>query len=892
MLTEDLEVIKEFVIESNENLSRLDAEMVALEKNPADSDLLASVFRTIHTIKGTCGFLGFGVLEKVAHHAESILSQVRNGDRDLTAELVSLILQTVDAIKAELTSIEATGHESGATYDDLVKRLSEAVQAVSPGAPAPSAAEASTPTAEPETAPAIPARPASPDAPEPLPQPVSEQSSHPTPSAVETAANPSSSHPSSAGETASSKNASISDSTIRVDVGQLDKLMNLVGELVLARNQILQFNAQHENAGLNATSQRLNLITTELQEGVMKARMQPIGMVWGKLPRVVRDLAAACGKQITLEMEGAETELDRTILEAIKDPLTHIVRNSCDHGIEPPDARVKVGKPAQGTLTLRAFHEGGNVIIEISDDGAGIDPQKVKRSAIDKGLLRPEQADRMRDYELVNLVFLPGFSTAAKVSNISGRGVGMDVVKTNIEKIGGAVDLVSRVGAGTTVKVRIPLTLAIIPGLVITSAGERFVIPQASLVELVRLEGNESSKQIEWIQGSPVYRLRNHLLPIVFLNETLKIQDGQEQAQADVFNVVVLQAEDRQFGLVVDQINDTQEIVVKPLSKQLKAVPCYAGATIMGDGKVALILDVPGLAQCAAISGEGRSQEAPKQQPRADGGQKQALLLFRAGGFERLAIPLSLVARLEEIPQSKLERAAGRTVVQYRQQILPLIPLSEHLDGSGSESKDPAQVIVFSEAGRSIGLVADEIIDIVEERVEIKRSTGRPGILGSAVVGPKIADFIDLQAIVESAGEKWFDTSSSQQQRDSVLIVEPSSFTRGLLRNALEIDGFRAIESSAVSDALEKVSQFPVSVVLTALDLPDDGAAKILQRVKNDPALREISVVALTSDGRHAAAPGFDDCVMKADRSSVIRSLRKLAAAIESADSGVRVLAS
>jgi two-component system chemotaxis sensor kinase CheA len=381
--------------------------------------------------------------------------------------------------------------------------------------------------------------------------------------------------------------------------------MNLVGELVLTRNQILQFNARQEDTTLNTTSQRLNLITTELQAGVMKTRMQPIGVVWNKLPRLVRDLATSSGKQIQLEMDGADTELDKTIIEAIKDPLTHIVRNCCDHGIEKPEARLRAGKPAGGTLSLRAFHEGGQVNIEISDDGGGVNLQRVKEKALEKGLVRPDQIERMSEREVLGLIFLPGFSTAPKVTSVSGRGVGMDVVKTNIEKIGGAADLASRVGEGTTVKLKIPLTLAIIPGLVVKNGGERFVIPQVSLLELIRLETDSGKSSIEWIHGTPVYRHRDRLLPITYLSQVL----GQGATQnSDAINIVVLQAEDRQFGLVVDDIQDTQEIVVKPLGKQLKGLSCYAGATIMGDGRVALILDVLGIGQLSGVVQESREQ--------------------------------------------------------------------------------------------------------------------------------------------------------------------------------------------------------------------------------------------------------------------------------------------
>jgi two-component system chemotaxis sensor kinase CheA len=726
---EDLEIIREFVIESSENLARLDNEMVELEQRPNDSVLLASIFRTIHTIKGTCGFLGFRILESITHEAENILSQARNGERELTEELVSLILETVDAIKTELTSIESTARESGASYDDLIQRQREAaVLIASSGQSKHSVKPSPAPVASAEELePCVISNAAN------LPMPASEDNVAPA-----------------------SKNSSAADSTIRVDVSHLDRLMNLVGELVLARNQVLQFNAQNEHVGLNATSQRLDLITTELQEGVMKTRMQPIGVVWNRLPRVVRDFSTASGKQIRLEMQGAETELDRTIIESVKDPLTHMVRNSCDHGIEMPDLRAQAGKPLQGTLLLKASHEGGNVIIEINDDGAGIDPQRVKRRALEKGLVRPEHLERMRDFELINLVFLPGFSTAAEVSNISGRGVGMDVVKTNIEKIGGAVDVISRVGQGTTIKVRIPLTLAIIPGLVITSGGERFVIPQASLLELVRLEGAERARQIEWIHGAPVWRRRGRLLSLIFLNDTLKLGEHGSTRNADVFNIVVLQAEGRHFGLVVDNINDTQEIVVKPLGKQLKSVQCYAGATIMGDGKIALILDVLGVARRSGVFSDSRalSFENAERVHASQSPPKQALLLFRAGAYERIAVPLSVVARLEEIPQARVERAAGRAVVQYRGQILRLVALAEHLGAAGYRecfADDPAQVIVFSDGERRTGVVVDQIIDIVEDTVTVQRQSDRQGLLGSAMVGGKVTDFLDLQSIFSGA---------------------------------------------------------------------------------------------------------------------------------------------
>jgi len=847
---EDNELTKEFLIETNENLGRLDQEMVLLEQRPKDAVLLASIFRVIHTLKGTCGFLSFTAIEGVTHHAETILGQIRTGERDLTPELVSLVLETVDVVKAELAAIERTNKESGATYDRLVRRL-EAAAAFSP-APAVAAVAPAVAAVAPAVAAVAPAV---------------EAVSPEVPGAV--------------------KNSTVADSTIRVDVGLLDKLMNLVGELVLARNQVLQFTSRLENASLTATSQRLNLITSELQEGVMKTRMQPIGVVWNKLPRVVRDLSSQCGKQVSLEMDGAGTELDKTIIEAIKDPLTHIVRNACDHGIEAPDLRIRAGKPAQGRLMLRAFHEGGNVNIEIADDGSGIDAQRVKAKAVQQGLIREEQAERMTERELANLVFLPGFSTAREVTSISGRGVGMDVVKTNIEKIGGTVDVVSRRGLGTTIRIKIPLTLAIIPGLVVSVRQERFVIPQTSLLELVRIEGEESRRLIEWVGTTPLYRRRGLLLPLAFLDHVLQLDGGVTEVP-DVLNIVVLQAEDRQFGLVVDRVNDTQEIVVKPLGKQMKGLNCYAGATIMGDGRVALILDVMGIAQRSGVLAEGRGSSRGDGKAVQDmpGQDRNSMLLFRAGSFDRLAVPLALVARLEEIPRDRLEFAAGRPVVQYRGQLLPLVGVDGQLcaDATG-DAGATVQVIVFADGDNRIGMIVKEIVDIVEEQIHIRRASNRAGILGSAVIGNQVTDVLDLQSLIRSADTGWFE-KAEQERLLRVLITESSSFGRGLLRSSLEMGGYSVAEATDAADALAKLNSSRFDAVLVALDLPDEGAFHLLQTIRKQPELSRIPVFAVhpanhmdTSSGAHL--PGFSAALSRFDREAMLRSISQLAKALD-----------
>jgi chemotaxis protein histidine kinase CheA len=947
------DIVRDFLVESNENLDQLDRDLVSLEKDPTARDILASVFRTIHTIKGTTGFLGFARLESVTHAGENLLSSLRDGRLLLNAEITSALLAMVDAVRRMLVNIEATGQEGEGDYNALIQTLTRLHKAekkkpsAAPEPPVPAAASATslgTAAAAETTPPAAnsissgtataPPAPVPGAAPPPVlaapsePKEVPEASPSPVlplgemliiagkanPEQVQEAltlqhegdnrplgeilvekgaAKPAAVQQALQGQ-AEARASALSESNIRVDVGLLDKLMNLVGELVLARNQILQFASSQQDSTFLNTTQRLNLITTELQEGVMKTRMQPIGNIWAKFPRVVRDLATAFGKQIRLEMEGKETELDKTLIEAIKDPLTHLVRNAVDHGVESPDKRVAAGKPAEGLLFLRAFHEGGQVNIEISDDGAGIHLERVKQKALAKNLISSDQAARMNDRELANLIFLPGLSTAEKVTNVSGRGVGMDVVKTNIEKIGGTVDIQSRPGQGTTLKIKIPLTLAIIPALIVTSAGDRYAIPQVSLLELVRLEGEQARRGIEMIHGAPVYRLRGHLLPLVYLKKELRtaedrgarasvtgreepaqsldfvtarqkhlqwfdrlrqVLDGKaamtveeagshkdcalgkwlystglkeygdipevqplekthagfhalvrnivsdkagghpekaEREFADVkptsakivelltvveqrvlesqnVNIVVLQADDRQFGLVVDQINDTEEIVVKPLGKQLKGIPTFAGATIMGDGRVALILDVMGLAQLANVVSEvhDRSVSEKVADTGAPGDEGESLLLLRGPDNGRMAMPLSLVARLEEFNRNSLEAAEGRDVVQYRGQILPLIHLASALperrgqlrSADASEAEEPSdkiQVVVYTDHGKSIGLVVDRILDITQDRVKTQMSTGRGGTMGSIIVHGRVTELLDVKGIIQAADPTFF----------------------------------------------------------------------------------------------------------------------------------------
>ncbi|HEY6768472.1 MAG TPA: chemotaxis protein CheA [Candidatus Sulfotelmatobacter sp.] len=792
------DIVRDFLIESGENLDRLDQELVRLESDPKSKDLLGSIFRTIHTIKGSCGFLAFAKLERVAHTGESLLSRLRDGELTLTADLTSGLLEMVDAVRQMLSDIQTTEQDGTNDYPDLIERLkilqgisAERLMAADRKQRKDDSGKDKDVVIPGPTCPAISTSAYTAGdsgfgfSPQPLGPKgmVEEPELHHTaptmpvaPEAKATGTEEQAAAASSGGEhgSATGRGEAVTE-TVRIGVNLLDRLMNLVGELVLARNQLMQCSQRSSDGGLQIVSQRMNLIAAELQEQVMKTRMQPISNIWSKFPRTVRDLAHTCGKQIRLEMEGQDTELDRTIIEAIKDPLTHLVRNAVDHGIETPEARQESGKDPSGCLRLRAYHEGGQVNIEISDDGSGLDVERIRQKAIERGVITSEQAARLAEGEVFNLIFLPGFSTAEKITNVSGRGVGMDVVKTNVEKIGGMVDVTSKAGRGTTVRVKIPLTLAIIPALIVTCRNERFAIPQVGLSELVRLEADEVGKGIEMVHGVPVHRLRGRLLPLVYLSKELQLdKDGPDsERRGCAVNIAVLEADGRPFGLVVDEINDSEEIVVKPLRRQLKAVKTFAGSTIMGDGKVALILDVLGLAQRAGVVTEMREHDLGEKSSAARDltAEKRRYLLFEGPGGSRMAMPLDTLARLEELPFTDVEKAGKQWVAQYRGNILPLINLEYALEerrrtGSqlklrATESDAPLQVLVCNHEGHSVGLVVEQILDIIEDSAEMKYPASRPGILYSTVIAERVTELIDIPAILQTAGFGSSDSKSA-----------------------------------------------------------------------------------------------------------------------------------
>jgi two-component system chemotaxis sensor kinase CheA len=719
------EIVQEFLVESYEALDRLDKDLLALEKDPSSKETLQSIFRVMHTIKGTCGFLGFSKLERVAHAAESLLGDLREGSLAVSGPIANALLTTGDALRTMLALIERTGGDGDEDYLHLVATLERLRHAGGAAGPQ-----------------RVPIVPPSPRAARPKPPAVQTDALATAPERAATAAP-----------------ASVTDTNIRVDTHVLDNLMTLVGELVLTRNHIAQITAGTEaDPALAAAAQHLNAITSDLQEGVMRTRLQPINTAWQRFPRVVRDLGIALGKQVRVETSGDDTELDRSIIEAIKDPLMHLVRNAVDHGIETADERVAADKPAEGLLRIAASHEGGQVTIKLHDDGRGIDLEKVRARAIEREILAPDAAAALSTREAIELIFQPGFSTADQVTNLSGRGVGMDVVRTNLSRVGGTVDVATTAGAGTTYTLKIPLTLAIIPALLVSSNEQRYAIPQVNLLELLRL----NAADVELVHGAPVFRLRDRLLPIVYLATAL----GADIAPARTHHVVVLQADDRRFGLVVDAITDSAEIVVKPVDAYLKGVDTFAGATILSDGSVGLILDVMGLARRAHVLAANERQDL---QPLDSRGQQEdangddvALLVFSDQEGGRMAIPLELVQRLEEFARSDLQFSASWPVVRYGEEILHLVDVSRLLlerrhssrtEGLGSSSAESMPVIVYEHEGRRVGVMVGRIHDVVHHSLVGMEPGSRPGVAGTMVIDGRVTEVLDLPQILSDWDE-------------------------------------------------------------------------------------------------------------------------------------------
>ena len=891
------DLLSEFLTETSESLSTLDVALVNLEQNPNDPQILGNIFRLVHTIKGTCGFLGLPRLEHVAHAGENVLGKFRDGELEVTPAAVTLILQSIDRIKLILGHLEQNECEPEGSDEDLIAQLNAMAEGRVAGSPPPPPPPPPPPMPTFESvaesariAAAAPPPPPPPPEPEPEEEEPAPSASMPVPTAQPPAVTGQSAPVLAGGASGEAKESAVAAQTIRVNVELLENLMTLVSELVLTRNQLLQMVRGKDDSEFATPLQRLSHITTDLQEGVMKTRMQPIGNAWAKLPRIVRDLAVEMNKKIDLQMLGAETELDRQVLELIKDPLTHMVRNSADHGLEPTDERKRIGKPEVGKVVLNAYHEGGHIIIEISDDGRGLNLDRIKQKAIQNGIATESELETMTPQQIYQYIFKAGFSTAEKVTSVSGRGVGMDVVRTNIEKIGGTVELKSQPGKGSTFVIKIPLTLAIVSALIVECASERFAIPQISVLELVRVTGN-SEHGIEMINNAPVLRLRDRLLPLVSLKKLLLLAEDTEERQ-ETF-IVVTQVGTYTFGIIVDRVFDTEEIVVKPVAPILRHISMFSGNTILGDGSVIMILDPNGIAGVTGESGLlGNAQAAEAQAVReSHADEKTSLLVFRAGGDDLKAVPLALVARLEEIELKDIEHSHGKPMVQYRGHLMPLIAI-DGIMNLRDEGRQP--VLVFSDQDHTMGLVVDEIVDIVEDRLRVELSAGSAGIIGTAVIAGKATSIIDAGYYLPQAFGDWFgrndrEFGNADFHPPRILLVDDSPFFRNLLTPLLSVAGYEVISVESADRALllrERGDEF--DAIISDIEMPGMSGFEFAQAVRSDIRWSQTPMVALSShatekDFERGRQVGFNDYIAKFDRDALLQTLASTIAASKGA---------
>lgn len=899
------DLLAEFLMETNESLDVVDVELVKFEQEPNNAQILDNIFRLVHTIKGTCGFLGLPRLESLAHAGETLMGKYRDG-APVTPAGVSTILQSIDRLKSILGELEENeGVEPEGSDGDLISEL----ERLSQGADEEPAAQAE-PEPEPEPEPEKELRPGEvsldelerafqeaegPDLGDPQAEAAAAvavadgEASESSVSTEETRVEEPKAEPVTAKAAEKEndvKQVSITTQSIRVNVDTLEHLMTMVSELVLTRNQLLEIVRRHEDSEFKVPLQRLSNVTAELQEGVMKTRMQPIGNAWQKLPRIVRDLANELDKKIELEMLGADTELDRQVLELIKDPLTHMVRNSADHGLETTQGRRDAGKPDKGTITLSAYHEGGHIIIDIADDGRGLNTERIKQKAIENGVASEAEIERMSEQQINKFIMAAGFSTAEKVTSVSGRGVGMDVVRNNIELIGGTIDVKSVAGQGSTFTIKIPLTLAIVSTLIVEAGGDRFAIPQLSVVELVRVQSN-SEHRIERIKNTPVLRLRNKLLPLVHLSDLLGIGShanfGTDEGENDHGFIVVMHVGSQTFGIVVDAVFHTEEIVVKPMASMLRHLTMFSGNTILGDGSVIMIIDPNGIASAIGSHvGTDIENAETAEEHHADTSQNTiSLLLFRAGSEEPKAVPLSLVTRLEEFPADRIEHSNGRDLVQYRGSLMPLVYVSEETRHRGAES---FPMLVFSDSGRSMGLVVDEIVDIVQDTLDIEVGSETMGILGSAVIKERATEVIDVGYFLPLAFEDWFirkEMGGDTVREPKLLFIDDSSFFRGMLAPVLKSAGFDVTVCMSAKDALAELERNRTfHVIVSDIEMPEMSGFEFAEAVRKNRNYDSIPLIALSSlttpqaiqKGREV---GFDDYVAKFDRPGLLASIKE-----------------
>ncbi len=876
MAFDDPELLAEFVTESRDHLAQVEGQLLEIEAGGAniDVDLVNNVFRGIHSIKGAAGFLGLTTVNKLAHSLENVLGLMRNRELTPTSAMIDVMLRAADALTQLINETESSNEADVSAH---VVALDEIYASPNAGA------HDGVTRGQPDELPSVKAGAAA-----------LQETANTSPAATRLSP-PGATSPEGTAA-ASNAAAASAETSIRVQVGVLDSLMNLAGELVLGRNQLIQTLTTDAHFGIEAVAARLDQVTTELQEAIMRTRMQPIGAVFTKFPRVVRDLSAKLGKQCDVVMDGKDVDVDKTILEAIGDPLTHLVRNSIDHGIERPEARVAAGKTPVGTVHLRAYHEAGKVRIDVADDGGGIDPARLKQKALEKGVISAEQAARMGDREATRLIFHPGFSTAEKITDVSGRGVGMDVVRTNIEKLGGTVDIESAPGQGTCIQITLPLTLAIIPSLIIQSGDERFAIPQVNISELVRLRREEIATRLDRVKSAEVLRLRGSLLPLVRLRDVLGFAaptapDGPGDAQATT-HIIVVESGQQRFGIVVDALHDSEEIVVKPLGRHIKNAPCLSGATILGDGHVALILDVAGIAAHQNIGSAHEAAAVDKGEETIHGDdESQSVLLFTNHPKDHFAVSMDVVARIERIRVDQIDSVGGQELVQYRDASVPLLRLENVISARPAEPQNWVYVIVFTINGKEVGLIAPRLEDIRRVSTRVDTDTFQmPGVQGSLVLSQQTTRLVDLFAIAQLAHPEWFAENpkprAERGQAPVVLLAEDSTFFRKQVKAMVEERGYVVVDCEDGLVAWERLvnEDLEIDAVITDIEMPNLNGFDLCLRIKQSAKWGRVPVIALTSlagasDKQRGIEAGIDDYQIKMDREKLLASLHNFTGA-------------
>ena len=822
------ELLKDFLTETADHIEAAGSQLVMFERNPTDQRLIAGIFRLVHTIKGTCGFLGLPRLSALAHAAEAMITLFRDGTVPTSAH-VSLVLSAIDRIKYLITELERTATEPDGDDADLIAVLN-----------ASAGVSEQTHICDPDLLPAMPVTEASVTTPESAPRGDRRQE------------------------------------TVRVSVDALERMMMLVSELVLTRNQLLELARHRSDETINTPLQRLSSLTSDLQDGVMRARMQPVGRLFAGLPRLVRELSVELGKQIELVTAGADTEVDRQIIELIRDPLTHLIRNCADHGIEAAEARRIAGKSEWGTIQISAAHEAGQIVIEVMDDGRGLNVERIRQKAISLGLATPAALAAMSQEEICRFIFAAGFSTAAHVTSVSGRGVGMDVVRENLESIGGTVTLSTTPGQGTRFYLRIPLTLAIAPALIVLAGGQRFALPQHCVVEAVGL-GGPNGHEVETVQGASLLRLREAILPVTNLSQLLGLEPSAN-APAGEGLVVVMRLRQFHFGLVVDAVSDVQEIVVKPLGGLIGTMPLFSGNTILGDGAVVMILDPSGIALSLGLEDVDDFRTPTRVEMVANPDTRTRLILFKAGDGPKKALPLSLITRVEEIESCQITTSENRLVMPFQGRLMPLVAAGADLL---SEKQTRHPVLVIAVGGEPMGLLITDVLDIIEAQLEIQISDDRPGILGMAQINSELIEIMDAPWFMQLARPNAF--ARGQAKRFHVLLVDDKLFFRDMLGPVLSVAGYDVTTASSGEAALGMIERGHVfDVVVTDTDMPGmDGymfAQTLRDRARANPGAPVqplIALAAYTGPSVHEAARacGMKIAVGKFDRPALLNAL-------------------